>query len=340
MMLNPYSQKSLLEFLQVFFMRFGQLLTGKIALNSLASDEYQIIALSLIALSAAIVGSLILFKKMMMLANSLSHTILFGIVTTFFIFKSSLNTINDLSSFKMITLAALISGFSTIFFTTLISKFSFLRKDASMALVFSFLSALGIILISLVSRNSHLSVELIIGNVDALHYKDLKSLFINLSFVLGLTLIFFRALKISTFDPIFAKLIRFGPTYCHYLIILLLSMTALSSFRAVGVVLVLAFFLIPPLIAKDYAKSLEKQILYAALIGVFSAIMSVAISRHLLSYYKLPLSTGGLSVCFLYFLFIVNQLAQKAYLKLYSKFSNQARDLSTPPLGEVKNDLF
>ena len=83
---NPYFGKNFFSFLLLFAQRMGSLLTGKIGFSDLASDEIQVLVLALVALASALVGTFLVLKKMTMLANSLSHTILLGIVvvTSFF----------------------------------------------------------------------------------------------------------------------------------------------------------------------------------------------------------------------------------------------------------------
>ena len=89
--LNPYSGKSFFGFFLEFFSRLYQFLTGNISVTDIASDEIQIIVLGGVAISAALVGCFLILRKMTMLANSLSHTILLGIVLAYYFSSASLS---------------------------------------------------------------------------------------------------------------------------------------------------------------------------------------------------------------------------------------------------------
>lgn len=309
-MINPYAQKNFFLFFITFFKR---LFSAQI--KHLASDEIQILVLSMIAITAAIVGVFLIHRKMTMLANALSHTVIFGIVITFLILKKSFQTIDPSLNFSALFVAALITGLLTAFLAQWLSQISSLQKEASIGLVFTFFFALGILLITLFSKNGHIGIDMIMGNVDVLHVHDLKALFYLMLVILGLALIFFRGLKVTTFDPVFAKLQNFYPSLFNLLIVFMLSMTSIGAFRAIGVVLVLAFFIVPPLFAQLFARSLESQIILACLFAVSASVFGVALSRHFLSTHQLALSTGGLTVLTLYTLYFFGRLSLFLYKK-------------------------
>ena len=322
---NPYSGSHWAEFTLTFFRRLFRIFSEQ----KLASDELQILILSLVAASSAIVGVFLIYRKMTMLANALSHSVLFGVAITYLIMRSALSTFNLTMSFQIMLIAALITGFVTAFLSELIAKLSRLQKDAAIGLVFTTLFATGIVLISLFSRNSHIGIELVLGNVDALHSSDIFNALMMLLTNLTLVLIFFGGLKLTTFDPTYGHLRGISLSFYNYLVIFLLSITSIGSFRAVGVVLVLSFFIVPPLIAKTHAKSLTTQIILSALVGILSAFLGVSISRHILSTYRAALSTAGITVIALYGLFFINwgymqTIAQMKKWNLLRKWDKKA----------------
>jgi manganese/zinc/iron transport system permease protein len=72
-----------------------------------------------------------------------------------------------------------------------------------------------------------------------------------------------------------------------------------ASFRAVGVVLILAFLIVPPVIARIFVNKLNAMIYLSIVIAMTASILSVALSRHILTVYQIPLSTSGLVVTIL-----------------------------------------
>lgn len=291
--MNPYWGKDFFGFFAVLFRR----LTGDLPFNGLASDEIQILVLFGIAIAAASIGTFLTLKKMTMLANSLSHTVLLGIVASHILTFStaSLLAVN----LSTLLLASLITALLTCTLTHLLTHKMKLQEDASIGLVFTCLFALGIVLVTVFTRNAHIGIEVIMGNIDALHPDDLK-LVASVAFVNVLALIlFFKEFKITAFDGSLATSLGISTTFFNYLLLILTSWAAIASFRAVGVLLFLAFLVCPVLIARLFTHRLPVLIFLACAIGVVCSLFGVALSRHFLSVYQVPLSTGGLVVTLL-----------------------------------------
>lgn len=295
--MNPYFGKNLFQFVALFFERMGLLLTGQLPIAALATDEVQVLVLSLVAIASALIGTFLVLKKLTMLANSLSHTVLLGIVVAYLIlvpFLSPEEVHAHAISVKVLLIASLVTGLITTILTQALVHLLKLQEDASTGLVFTTLFALGVVLVTVFTRNTHLGIEAIMGNVDALHLHDLKLIF-GIALLNGVAVIlFFKEFKIITFDPPFADSIGFSQSIFTYLLMVLTSATVIGAFRAVGVLLVLAFLVGPPLTARLMTHHLKKVLLYASLIGMGASLFSVALSRHLLSVHYISISTSGL----------------------------------------------
>lgn len=333
-MMNPYAHTTLFTFVTTFCQRLMLFVSGKLPLNNLSADELQIGVLVSVAIACSLVGVFLIHRKMTMLANALSHTVIFGIVMTFILLKKSFHLIDPSLSFHVMFIASLITGLLTAVLAQWISQYTSLQKDASIGLVFTTFFALGILLITLFSKNGHIGIDMIMGNVDALHLQDLKSMFQLLLLMGALLLVFYRGLKISTFDPIFSKLQGFSPKFYNYLIIFMLSLSSIGAFRAVGVVLVLAFFIVPPLFAQLFANSLKKQIIFATSMGAMSAFLGVALSRHFLSTLEIAFSTGGITVLTLYMGYFLSH----ALKKIYKAYKNNSSKLSLSLQSALKDE--
>lgn len=302
-MKNPYWGQDFFGFFKVLFTR---LFAGQ----GLVSDEIQMLVLILISLSCSIIGTLLVLRKMTMLANSLSHTILLGIVVTFLLFSGGeFYAI----SFGKLLIAALVTGVITTFLTELLIKGAKLQEDASIGLVFTTLFALGIVLVTLYTRSTHLSVEAVMGNVDALHIHDVKLTLIITLINLLIFGLFYKQYLISTFDPLLAKNLGLSVLFFNYLLMLKTSMTAIGAFRAVGVFLFLALLVGPVITARLWTKRMLSLMLLAFGFGALSSVLAVATSRHVLSFYNLPLSTASL-VCVYIVLFLLGSLILKTLL--------------------------
>ncbi|MES2121784.1 MAG: metal ABC transporter permease [Chlamydiota bacterium] len=320
--MNPYFGKNILQFLILFFERMALLLTGRLSIQELATDEVQVLVLSLVAIASSLIGTFLVLKKLTMLANSLSHTVLLGIVVAYLVlipFLSSEEVHAHAISVTVLLVASLITGLITTILTQALVHVLKLQEDASIGLVFTTLFALGVVLVTVFTRNTHLGIEAIMGNVDALHLHDLKLILgIALLNCVAVTL-FFKEFKIITFDPSFADSIGFSQKLFTYLLMVLTSATVIGAFRAVGVLLVLAFLVGPPLTARLMTHQLKKVLLYACAIGVGASLLSVATARHLLSVHHFPISTSGLAATVLGVVYLFVVLVRSIRTKMVMK---------------------
>jgi manganese/zinc/iron transport system permease protein len=322
---NPYFGKNFIEFLVLFLQRMGELCVGKIGIGDLTSDEVQVLVLSLVACCSALIGTFLVLKKMTMLANSLSHTILLGIVVAYLIlvpFIPESHVHAHAISIEVLLIASLLTGLITTVLTQLLTNVLKLQEDASTGLVFTTLFALGIVLVTVFTRNTHLGTEAIIGNVDALHIHDLKLIIGIALFDFAVVTIFFKEFKMITFDGGFADSQGISNSLFNYLLMILTSATVIGAFRAVGVLLVLAFLVGPVLTARLFTHRLKKVILLAMGIGVCASLISVALSRHLLSIHHLPLSTSGLTATVLGLVYFVCLLTHYIFRIRWLTLSN------------------
>lgn len=300
-MINPYFDQTFFGFFATLLKRTTLFFSGQF--NSIASDELQILVLSGVAVSCAIVGTFLILRKMTMMANSLSHTVLLGIVIGFVVFPKQLSTMDESthSFFNLNTMmiAAVACGLLTACLTQFLTHIARVQEDASIGIVFTTLFALGVILVTLLTKSAHIGTEAIMGNSDALHQDDLKLVYLILGFNVVCFFLFFKEFKITSFDPIFAKVIGISSAFFNYLLMLQASATVVGAFRAVGVLMVLAFITAPPLTARLLTNKLKPLIGLAIGIGVLATLIGIALSRHMLTVYDMPLSTSGLIVCVL-----------------------------------------
>ena len=96
---------------------------------------------------------------------------------------------------------------------------------------------------------------------------------------LAFILLFFKELKLSTFDPALAQSLGFNPTLLLYLLMTLVSLVTVGAFDAVGSVLVIAFFIIPPATAYLLSDRLELMLLISAIIGGLSVFFGYELAK-------------------------------------------------------------
>ncbi|CAL2105801.1 Zinc transport system membrane protein TroD [Tenacibaculum sp. 190524A02b] len=243
---------------------------------SSAQIEIQLIA-CLVAIACAIPGTFLVLRKMALISDAISHSILPGLVIGFFI-------THDLNSPLLIFLGAL-SGIITVVLVEYIQKTKLVKEDTAIGLVFPALFSIGVILIAQNANDVHLDVdavllgELAFAPFDRFIINDIdfgpKSIWIIgtiLLITLGLLFTFFKELKISTFDTGLATALGFSPIVIHYGLMSVASITTVGAFDSVGAVLVVALMIAPAATAYLLTDNLKKMLLLACLFGVFAAI--------------------------------------------------------------------
>jgi manganese/zinc/iron transport system permease protein len=231
---------------------------------------------SLVGLSCGIVGCFLILRKMSMLADAISHTVLLGIVLAFLVSQS-------LNGFYML-IGAGVAGLITAFLVQLLSS-SGIQEDASIGVVFTSFFALGVILISLYAGNVHLDVEhALMGEIAFVPWNTMvvpligeipKSVvMLGLILLLDLAIIFllFKEFKVTSFDPSMAVALGIPVLLIHYILMAMVSVTTVSAFDSVGAILVVAMLIAPGATAYLLTDDMKRMLLLSGSIGVFDAI--------------------------------------------------------------------
>ncbi len=245
--------------------------------------EIQLIA-SVVAMACALPGVFLVLRKMAMMSDAISHSILFGIVVMFFITK-------DISS-PLLLLGAAATGLITVGMVELTHRTRLLKEDASIGIVFPFLFSIGVILISRYAGNVHIDTdsvllgELAFAPFDRMVFMGVdigpKSLVVMLGILLLnilYILLFYKELKLTIFDPGLAKALGFSPALIHYSLMGLVSVTAVGAFDAVGSILVVALMIGPPATAYLITDKLGRMLLLSAVFGILNAIGGYWLAR-------------------------------------------------------------
>ena len=223
-----------------------------------------ILAGTLVAIPCGLLGCYLILRKMAMVGDAISHAVLPGIVIAFFV-SGAREPISML-------LGAGILGILTTFLIEFFHSRARLQTDAAIGVTFTWLFALGVILISVFAGRVDLDQECVLYGEIAYVPIDLwitgsgqimgpRVIFImGMVFlvVLSFILIGYKELFLTTFDPSFAAAIGIPVTLWHYLLMGAVSFTTVGAFESVGAILVVAFLIVPPatayLITEDFRK--------------------------------------------------------------------------------------
>lgn len=247
-----------------------------------AALEIQLIAV-IVAVACALPGVFLVLRRMALLSDAISHTVLLGIVLGFFVLQ-------DLES-PWLILAAAGMGVLTVTLIELLHNTRLVKQDAAIGLVFPALFSLAVILISRLASGVHLDNdavllgELAFAPFDRLSVgrfswpRGLVVMGVILALNLLAILLFYKELKLATFDAALAVSLGFSPALVHYGLMTLVSITAVGAFDAVGSVLVVAFMIAPAAAAYLLTDRLSRMLLFSALIGAAGAVAGFWLAR-------------------------------------------------------------
>lgn len=233
---------------------------------------------SLFAISCGLLGSFLILRKMAMVGDAISHAVLPGIVIAFLITGSR-------DSFEMIAGAATLGIFTT-FFIQFLTKKARLQTDASIGVTFTWLFALGVILISFYAGQVDLDQECVLYGEIAYVPLDIwltesgvnlgpRALYVAGSILLlNLGFIFYgyRNLHLTTFDPAFAASIGINISLWNYLLMGAVSMTTVAAFESVGAILIVALLVVPPATAYLISNQLKKMLFLTVIVAILMSI--------------------------------------------------------------------
>lgn len=246
--------------------------------------EIQLIAV-LVSVACALPGVFLVIRGMAMMTDAITHTILLGIVVAFFITK-------DLNSPLLIVGAALV-GILTVWLTELIHQTKLLDKDASIGIIFPLLFSIAIILITRYAGDVHLDTDSVLLGELAFAPFDRLILFgidvgpqaiYSMAAILILLLLFigffYKELKLTSFDALLAASLGFSPVLLHYVLMSLVSVTAVGAFEAVGSILVVAFMVGPPVSAYLLTNRLSYMLGISAALGAVNSLIGFQLSMY------------------------------------------------------------
>jgi len=255
-------------------------------LVALTQPQLEIIAVAIVVSAAcALSGVFLVLRRLALVSDAISHSILLGIVLAFFL-------THNLASPLLISAAAA-TGVLTVWLIELLNRTGRFKEDASIGLVFPVLFSIGVILISRYAGNVHLDVDAVLVGEIAYAPLDRLSLFgqdlpkalwvmgavlaLNVAFIA----LFFKELKLSTFDAGLAAALGFAPALLHYALVSVVSITAVGAFDAVGSILVVALMIAPPATAFLLTNRLVMMIVYSVGAAVVSSVGGYFLARML-----------------------------------------------------------
>lgn len=249
----------------------------------------------LVSITTAIMSLVIVNKNWAMLGMGLSNSVFPGVV---------------LGSLIHLPLAMTIGAFSTgllcFYLTNFILAHSRLKTDAALGMCYSCFFALGLILLSFVKTESHIT-HILFGNLLGVEDSDFIELTVACVIVILFALFRFKDIVLFTFDELQFKTLGLGYQRFNNYLLVILTLTIIASLQAIGILLTISYLVLPAVTAQLFSKSLRKVLLITIVSNLLASYLGLSLS------YILDVSTGPTIVCtqtvIFIFAFIYRKLA-------------------------------
>lgn len=258
------------------------------------TDDFQgtgLIALMgfLVGAACGLVGNYLILRRMALVGDAISHSVLPGIAIAFLLSQNR--------STPIMFAGALAAAMVTTVLIELIHKKSRVKQDAAIGIAFTSLFAIGVILISLFASKIDLDQECVLyGEIILIPLEPpialgLPEPVLRMAIVAALTLafivLFYKELLVSSFDAGLASSLGINATIVHYALMCWLSVVVVSAFESVGAILVIAMLILPG----ATASLISTRLVTIHALTILHAALSSLLGIHLAAW--LDCSTAG-----------------------------------------------
>lgn len=251
---------------------------------------------ALAAMSCALPGLWLVLRKHSMMGDALAHTALLGVVGALLVVSGlrALGWISDSGFESALDYAFLVGavgvGIGTAYLTEALSRVGRVEPGAALGVVFSSLFALGLFTVRFAADDAHIDVECVLFGVmestvawDVIGNTSIpKAAAINgvLLLINGfLTVVFFKEMKLSSFDPDFAQTQGLRAHVIHYALMTATALTVVASFKTVGSILVVGLLVVPAATAILLSRSLIRIVCLTLILAAASAVLARVLCR-------------------------------------------------------------
>ncbi|MGM0214685.1 metal ABC transporter permease subunit [Enterococcus sp. AZ109] len=216
-----------------------------------------------IGVVSGVVGCFIILRGMSLMGDAISHAVLPGVAISYIL---------GINFF----IGAITFGILASVIITFVKNNSVVKGDTAIGITFSSFLALGVILIGIANSSTDL-FHILFGNILAVQDID-KWITIGVSIlVLAVIALFFKELLITSFDPLMAQALGMKVSFYHYLLMILLTLVAVTAMQSVGTILIVAMLITPAATAYLYSNSLKTMMLISACLGALSSLLGLFI---------------------------------------------------------------
>lgn len=247
-----------------------------------------ILVSALVGLVCSALSCYMTLKGWALMGDAVSHAVMPGVVIAYLLNLP-------------FAVGAFVFGVGSVMAIGFIKEKTRVKEDTVIGVVFTGFFALGLVLVSK-TRSSIDLTHILFGNVLGISDADILQTII-ISLVTLVTLAILRKdLILFCFDSTHARSIGLNITLLYYILLSLLSLTAVAGLQTVGIILVVSMLVTPGATAYLLSDRFDHMLLIAMASGIFSSVLGTYASYHIDG------STGGCIVVVQTLLFILAML--------------------------------
>lgn len=249
----------------------------------------QTVGSMLIGAACGVLGCFVVLRRMALIGDALSHSILPGVVGALLLFGVSASApawLPDIfagAAEPWLPLwllgGAMAAGLLTAVIINLVHRVSRTKEDSAIGIAFTAMFAVGLIAISALPRGTHFDLKCFIyGEPLAIDTPDLWMMGIICPLVLLVVAVMYQRLKLISFDPVGAAALGVRVSAIHYLLMGLLAATIVAGIKSTGVILVVAMVITPASAAYQLTNRLWVMLLLSSVMGAASAALGMMLA--------------------------------------------------------------
>ncbi len=228
----------------------------------------------LLGIASGLVGCLVYWKKQSLMSDALSHAALPGVAIAFLLFN-----VKDLF---VLIIGASISALLGAFLIMGIRSTTRIKEDTAMGMILAVFFGAGIVLLTIINQHSSGNQagldNFIFGQAASMVSSDVTLISILTFIVSSIVILAFKEWKLFLFDPNFAKGLKLSIRSMNILYVLMLVVTIVVGIQAVGVILMSALLIIPPVSARYWTNSFKIMVWLSGIFGGVAGAVGTTIS--------------------------------------------------------------
>jgi ABC-type Mn2+/Zn2+ transport system permease subunit len=224
-----------------------------------------LIAGVLVSIACAVVGTFVVLRGLAFIGDALAHGVLPGIAAAILLGLPGM-------------LGAAVGAVVMIGGVSLVTRRSRLSSDTAIGLLFVAMLALGVVMISASDAFQGDLVAILFGQILGTSWEQVLVMAVAAALVIAISAVAARPFLLLSFDPEQADVAGFPSRRYHVLMLLLVALTVVVAFQAVGTLLVFGMLLAPAAAGALLAHRIGTMMLIAAIIGSASTYAGLLIS--------------------------------------------------------------